>query len=44
VRDKMVASLGADTTVSSPEAFGAMLRKEFVIWGKLVREMNIKVE
>ena len=44
VRDKMVASLGADTTVSSPEAFGAMLRKEFVLWGKLVREMNIKVE
>ena len=44
VRDKLVASLGADTTVSSPEAFGAMLRKEFVLWAKLVREMNIKVE
>jgi tripartite-type tricarboxylate transporter receptor subunit TctC len=44
VRDKLVASLGADTAVSSPEAFGAMLRKEFVLWAKLVREMNIKVE
>ena len=44
VRDKLAASLGADTTVSSPEAFGAMLRKEFVLWAKLVREMNIKVE
>ena len=44
VRDRMIASLGADTTVSSPEAFGAMLRKEFVTWGKLVREMNIQIE
>ena len=44
VRDKMIANLGADTTVSSPDAFGATLRKEFVTWGKLVREMNIKVE
>jgi tripartite-type tricarboxylate transporter receptor subunit TctC len=44
VRDKLAASLGADTTVNSPEAFGAMLRKEFVLWAKLVREMNIKVE
>jgi len=44
VRDKMIASLGAETTVSSPDAFGALLRKEFVTWGKLVREMNIKAE
>jgi tripartite-type tricarboxylate transporter receptor subunit TctC len=44
VRDKFVASLGADTTVSTPAAFRDMLRKEFVAWAKLVREMNIKIE
>ena len=44
VRDKLVATLGADTALSTPEAFGALLRKEIVTWMKVVKEMNIKVE
>jgi tripartite-type tricarboxylate transporter receptor subunit TctC len=44
VRDKVAASLGADVAVSTPEAFGALLRKEFVLWAKLVKEMSIKAE
>ena len=44
VRDKLVATLGADTAVSTPEAFSALLRREIVTWMKVVKEMNIKVE
>src|SRR6185436_11505182 len=44
VRDKLVAALGADTTVSTPDAFSALLRREIVTWLKVAREMNIKVE
>lgn len=44
VKAKFEASLGADTTVGTPDQFGAMLRREFATWGKLVREMNIKIE
>lgn len=44
VRDRLNATLGADLTVSSPEAFGAQLHSEIVAWAKLVREMNIKPE
>jgi tripartite-type tricarboxylate transporter receptor subunit TctC len=44
VKEKFLSSLGADTTVSTPEAFGAMLTTEFATWGKLVRDMNIKID
>lgn len=44
VKAKFEASLGADTTVGTPDQFGAMLRRESATWGKLVREMNIKIE
>ncbi|MFO1324004.1 MAG: tripartite tricarboxylate transporter substrate binding protein [Burkholderiales bacterium] len=44
VRDKFVASLGADTTVGTPDQFRDMLRGEFVTWAKLVQTMNIKVD
>lgn len=44
VHAKFVAQLGADTTVGTPDEFGAMLRREFAAWGRLVREMNIKVD
>lgn len=44
VRDKLAASLGADTTVGTSEEFGAMLRNEFGTWGKLVKDMSIRID
>jgi tripartite-type tricarboxylate transporter receptor subunit TctC len=45
VRDRLLARLpGADTSVSTPDAFGALLRREFTLWAKLVKEMNIRIE
>ena len=45
VRDRLLARLpGADTSVSTPDAFGALLRREFALWAKLVKEMNIRIE
>ncbi len=44
VRDRLAAQFAADATVSSPEAFDALLRGEIAMWRKLAREMNLKVE
>ncbi|MEO8753483.1 MAG: tripartite tricarboxylate transporter substrate binding protein [Casimicrobiaceae bacterium] len=45
VRDRLLARLpGADTSVSTPDAFGALLRRELALWAKLVKEMNIRFE
>ena len=41
VQDKLV-TLGAEAAGSSPEAYGAFLRKETAKWTRLLREANIK--
>ena len=33
---------GNDVVVTSPEQFGALLRSEFDMWGKVVRDANIR--
>jgi tripartite-type tricarboxylate transporter receptor subunit TctC len=43
VRAALVAQ-GADPVGNSPEAFAAFIRAESVRWGKLVREVGIKVD
>jgi tripartite-type tricarboxylate transporter receptor subunit TctC len=44
VRDKLAVLLGAEPRVSTPEEFTAQLAREVVVFGKLAREMNLKVE
>ena len=44
VRDKLAALLGAEPRVSTPEEFAAQLAREVVVFDKLAREMNLKVE
>ena len=41
VQEKLVA-LGAEAAGSSPEAYGAFLKKETERWARLLREANIK--
>lgn len=43
VRDKL-AGLGANLTVSSPEAYGTILQEETARWGKLVKATGIRIE
>lgn len=38
------AALGADTTTSTPAAFGKFISDEIVKWGKVVREAGVKME
>jgi tripartite-type tricarboxylate transporter receptor subunit TctC len=38
------ASQDVDVAGGTPEAFGAFLHKEVVLWGKVVREARIKAE
>jgi tripartite-type tricarboxylate transporter receptor subunit TctC len=35
---------GAEVGADSPEAFGAYIRSEYVRWGQLIREANIRLE
>ena len=44
VRDKLAALLGAEPRVGTPEEFAAQLAREVVVFDKLAREMNLKVE
>jgi tripartite-type tricarboxylate transporter receptor subunit TctC len=39
-----LASVGADPMTSTPEEFGAFLKKEIVRWGKVVRESGATAE
>ena len=43
VRDRIVA-LGAEPVASTPEDFGAFIKREFVTWAKIIKEVGIKVE
>lgn len=43
VRDKL-AGLGADLTVTSPEAYRAILQEEAARWAKLVKATGIRIE
>lgn len=43
VKDKL-ASLGADLTVSSPQAYGAMLQAEVARWATLVKATGMSAE
>lgn len=43
VKDKL-ASLGADLTVSSPQAYGAMLKAEVARWATLVKATGMSAE
>lgn len=43
VRERL-ASLGADLSTSSPEAFGTLLREEIAKWSRVVKSAGIKVD
>jgi tripartite-type tricarboxylate transporter receptor subunit TctC len=43
VRERIIA-LGAEPVGSTPEEFGAFIRREFSAWSKIIREVGIKVE
>jgi tripartite-type tricarboxylate transporter receptor subunit TctC len=37
-------SIGVETTTSTPQAFGKILRRDADRYGKLIRELGIKAE
>ena len=41
---RSVTREGADVVASSPEAFKATIAADTVLWGKVIREMNIKAD
>ncbi len=43
VRERIIA-LGADPVANTPDEFGAFIKREFVTWAKIIREVGIKVE
>ena len=43
VRDRIIA-LGAEPVANTPEDFGAFIKREFVTWAKIIKEVGIKVE
>ncbi len=43
VRERIIA-LGAEPVGNTPEEFGAFIKREFVTWAKIIREVGIKVE
>lgn len=43
VRERIIA-LGAEPVASTPDDFGAFIRREFATWAKIIREVGIKVE
>jgi tripartite-type tricarboxylate transporter receptor subunit TctC len=43
VRERIIA-LGADPVGSTPEEFGAFIKREMAVWAKIIREVGIKVE
>jgi len=44
VRDKLMALLGAEPRVTTPEDFAAQFKREAATYEKLAREMNLKLE
>jgi tripartite-type tricarboxylate transporter receptor subunit TctC len=43
IRDKLLAQ-GMDPYVTTPEQFGALLKADFALYGKIIRSANIKLE
>ncbi len=43
VRSRIV-TLGAEPVASTPEQFGAFIKREFVTWAKVIREVGIRIE
>jgi len=43
VHDRII-TLGAEPVASTPEDFGAFIRREFGVWAKIIREVGIRVE
>ncbi len=43
VRERIIA-LGAEPVGNTPEEFGAFIKREFVTWAKIIKEVGIKVE
>ena len=39
-----ISALGADPVGSSPEEFGAFIKKEFATWSKVIKEVGITIE
>ena len=43
VRDRLI-SVGAEPVASTPEEFGALLKKEVLRWTEVVKAMNAKID
>ena len=43
VHDRII-TLGAEPVASTPEDFGAFIRREFGVWAKIIKEVGIRVE
>ncbi len=43
VRERIIA-LGAEPVGNTPDEFGAFIKREFVTWAKIIKEVGIKVE
>ena len=39
-----IITLGAEPVASTPEDFGAFIKREFGVWAKIIRDVGIKVE
>ncbi|MBX6376209.1 MAG: tripartite tricarboxylate transporter substrate binding protein [Acetobacteraceae bacterium] len=44
VRARLTGPMGIDVEASSPEEFGAFLERQMEVWGRVVRENNIRPE
>jgi tripartite-type tricarboxylate transporter receptor subunit TctC len=42
LRARMTGPLGIDVIGSTPEEFGAFLQAQMALWGRVVRENNIR--
>jgi tripartite-type tricarboxylate transporter receptor subunit TctC len=43
IRDKLL-SQGMDPFISTPEQFGALLKSDLALYGKIIKAANIKLE
>ena len=43
VRERLLGD-GFEVVASTPEEYAALIKRESAKWGKLIREMNIRVE
>ena len=39
-----LAAMGTDPVASSPEQFGAYIKSEIIKWGKLIREIGLRLQ